>query len=334
MAWYFKSKTALPRPPRDAHVPREPGLGQPARLVELEAGHLGRARLLLHDAVRLLERGRHARELQGLAAARLLVDLYGRGAAAARGADLGRSLRQARAAHRAGVARALAELALAEGRTRAATRLLELGSSAAGDTAERFRCAARAATLQGGGTQGLLALAERLGEGRLLETRWRTEPITAPEELLALMPQLQARGRTDLAAAIARSLVRIASASGDADSRRRASSRLEDARRQLVESLDDGLAEHAAYPPRLERRKDGPGLDAHVLVAAGDSRVGQALRNTALHCKVVQFQIEEGAAVGNLWRERTDEVVQMLLLHQRRRKAARAAGETERHRRP
>ena len=37
MAWYFKSKTALPRPPRDAHVPREPGLGQPARLVELEA---------------------------------------------------------------------------------------------------------------------------------------------------------------------------------------------------------------------------------------------------------------------------------------------------------
>ncbi len=212
-------------------------------LVELEAGHLGRARPLLHDAVRLLERGRHARELQGLAAARLLVDLYGRGAAAARGADLGRSLWQARAAHRPGVARALAELALAEGRTRAATRLLELGSSAAGDTAERFRCAARAATLQGGGTQGLLALAERLGEGRLLETRWRTEPSTAPEELLALMPQLQARGRTDLAAAIARSLVRIASASGDADSRRRASSRLEDARRQLVESLDDGLAE-------------------------------------------------------------------------------------------
>ena len=37
LAWYFKSKTALPRPPRDAHVPREPGLGQPARLVELEA---------------------------------------------------------------------------------------------------------------------------------------------------------------------------------------------------------------------------------------------------------------------------------------------------------
>lgn len=214
-------------------------------LVELEAGHLVRAASGLREAVRLLESGGHGRELQALAPARLLVDLFLRGPSAARGADLARALAAARTHSRGAVARALAELALAEGRRPAALRLLRLGAAAAAgsDEAERFRCTARLASLGAGSRESLEALAEQLGEGRALEARWRGARALGPDELLAVLAQLQARGRTDLAAALARSLVRAAAASGDADGRRRAAARLEEARRQLTEGLDEALAD-------------------------------------------------------------------------------------------
>lgn len=214
-------------------------------LVELEAGHLTRASSGVREAARVLESGGHARELQALAPARLLVNLFLRGPSAARGADLARTLAAARAHARGAVARALAELALSEGRRSAGLRLLRLGAAAAEgtDEAERFRCTARLASLGAGSREALEALAGQLGEGRVLEARWRGARPLGAEELLALLAQVQARGRTDLAAALARSLVRAAAASGDADGRRRAAARLEEARRQLTEGLEEALAD-------------------------------------------------------------------------------------------
>ena len=219
-------------------------------LVEIEAGYLGPAGEKLALAARILERGDHQRELGILAPARALHTLRTKGPVAVRtGSDPAR-LAAARAAHRPAVHRFLAELALVEGREdRAQARRLAAVTTAAPNSAESFRSWSTRIAHEGGAwipATDLQNLAAGLAPLRQSEMQWRLHAASGDlesDELDELLRTFQAAGRSDLVAAVARNLIRIANQRADADLRRRSTARFEEARRAIMRDLESPQAD-------------------------------------------------------------------------------------------